>query len=428
MKILHTADLHLGQIMYQYYDRVDEHDHYFGQLKGWCKEHRPDALLVCGDVFDMPQPGAATKEHFNRTVADLHNAFPQMAIVIIAGNHDSAARLQADSVVWELSGVTLVGQAPPMDALQHDNGWQDNYIVEIPSGFIAAMPFTTSSRRNVVQSILDRVAERNTGDKPVVLCGHLALADIDFTGHGDIGNQRVMDASEMGSGYDYLALGHIHRPQTVGQDLKDESQTESVYPSGAIRYCGSALHVNCDERFPHTVSLVEMERHGSEVHVSRLRIDELRHFYTIPDEGKEAATSTDEIYASLYAFCEEKKSGYIRLRIDHATPLPANFVQTVYQILEATENEVRFNPKTIWEGEKEEPDKEPKPVFEVAELQQMTNPLDFIEQTIDQYPGLNIGQLRDDFAEIERELRTIDEAEANKKTAKKPKTQQEDEK
>ena len=190
MKILHTADLHLGQIMYQYYDRVDEHDHFFGQLRGWCAEYQPDALLVCGDVFDIPQPGASTKEHFNQMVADLHREFPQMAIVIIAGNHDSAARLQADSVVWQLSGVTMVGQAPPTDVLQRKDGWQDDYIVELKSGFVVAMPFTTGSRKDVVQALLDYVDGRNTDGKPVVMCGHLALVGVDYKGHGDIGNQR----------------------------------------------------------------------------------------------------------------------------------------------------------------------------------------------------------------------------------------------
>ena len=65
MKFLHTADLHLGQIMYQNYSREDEHSHFFDQLKAWCREHKPDALLVSGDVFDIQQPGAEVKRRFN---------------------------------------------------------------------------------------------------------------------------------------------------------------------------------------------------------------------------------------------------------------------------------------------------------------------------------------------------------------------------
>ena len=107
--------------------------------------------------------------------------------------------------------------------------------------------------------------------------------------------------------------------------------------------------------------------------------------------------------------------------------MPANFVQSVYQILEATGNEVRFNPKTIWEGKPEDVEEEENPTFEVAELQQMSNPIEFVLKTIGQYPGLKEEQLEDDFAEIERELRAMDEAEADKKAVKKPKPKQEDE-
>ena len=112
MRILHTADLHLGQIMYHYYERVDEHEHFFAQLKEWCAQYKPDALLVSGDVFDIPQPSAAVKEYFNRTFVQIHRQFPDMSIVITAGNHDSASRIEADRSVWGLSGVTLIGHAP----------------------------------------------------------------------------------------------------------------------------------------------------------------------------------------------------------------------------------------------------------------------------------------------------------------------------
>lgn len=89
MKILHTADLHLGQVIYQNYDRTDEHDCFFSQLEQWCREERPDALVVSGDVFDIQQPSAATWKNFTDRFVRLHEASPGMHIVIVAGNHDS---------------------------------------------------------------------------------------------------------------------------------------------------------------------------------------------------------------------------------------------------------------------------------------------------------------------------------------------------
>ena len=60
MKIIHTADLHIGQIFYQNYDRSDEHQYFFRQLEEWCKTEKPDALLISGDIFDIQQPSAST--------------------------------------------------------------------------------------------------------------------------------------------------------------------------------------------------------------------------------------------------------------------------------------------------------------------------------------------------------------------------------
>ena len=234
MKLLHTADLHLGQIIYQYYERQDEHDLFFQQLSGWCREHRPDALVISGDVFDIPHPGAAVRQYFNHQIATLHRSFPGMGIVVIAGNHDSAARTQADSEVWGLSGVWLMGQAPPASAPERPEEL-DRYIAALPTGYIVALPFAPSVRTEVVQALLDRVAGRNSGQLPVVLCAHQAMAGADTTGHGEIGNQRALNLADFGSGYDYLALGHIHRPQTLGGDPADERLATSRYPSPTAR-------------------------------------------------------------------------------------------------------------------------------------------------------------------------------------------------
>ena len=124
MKILHTADLHLGQVIYQNYDRSDEHQHFFRQLEQWCKDEQPDALLVSGDVFDIQQPSATVKKAFTDYFVKLHQTCPNMAIVITAGNHDSASRIQADNAVWQLANAYLVGTPPAFNCLEAPDGWQ----------------------------------------------------------------------------------------------------------------------------------------------------------------------------------------------------------------------------------------------------------------------------------------------------------------
>lgn len=416
MKIIHTADLHLGQILYQNYDRVDEHEHYFEQLSNWCKAEFPDALIVSGDVYDIQQPSANTRKFFTEHFVKLHEDNPKMKIIITAGNHDSASRIQADSAVWEYANAKLVGVSPSIEQLATDDGWQDDYIISLDSGFIIALPYMNGERLDQIQSILDRVASINTKSKPVVMMAHTAVTGLDPEGH-EVGNLRFQGIDQFGVGYDYLALGHIHKPQTIGHG-KDNLKKDVKYPSGAVRYSGSALHVSCDEKYPHSVSVVEIDRHGGNVHIRQLVINELRHFFELPLDGS-SFQNADDAMAAVTQFCEQNKSGYIRLRIDQKVDLPANFNQMVYDELAKTADEVRFNPKHIWTGTTASSGNSSNtPTFQVAELQQMTDPMTFIEKTASQYPDLDLNDVRAAFVEVKAELARIQQEERNAAQAK----------
>ena len=415
MKIIHTADLHLGQVLYQNYDREDEHEHFFKQLMAWCRKESPDALVVSGDIFDIQSPSASTKRFFNERFVELARKNPEMTIVVTAGNHDSASRIQADSPVWDVAGVRMVGTAPSAGAMEAEDGWQDKFIVRLKSGYVIALPYMVGERPTVIQSILDKVQEENVDGKPVVLMAHAAITGTDMQGHGEIGKMRTQSVATMGRGWDYLALGHIHKPQTLDHPedaLKEDSVT---YPSGVARYSGSVLHVSCDETYPHSVSVVEIPAHGADVTIRPLRIDELRHFYILPEDGQNYK-SEDDALAGLQEFCKTVGKGYFRFRVDASTVLSSNFNQKVYDMIGAYDDEVRFNPKIVWVGEAKAETASEKPVFEVAELQQMEDPLDFIEKTRNQYAGLpDPDELRSIFNEIVDEIhRFKDEAEQKK--------------
>ncbi len=409
MKILHTADLHLGQVIYQNYDRSDEHQHFFCQLEQWCKDEQPDALLVSGDVFDIQQPSATVKKAFTDYFVRLHHTCPQMAIVITAGNHDSASRIQADNAVWKLANAYLIGMPPAFNCLDTPDDWQQQFIVKLESGYIVALPYMTGERRQTIQSILDKVAEDNTRGLPIVMMAHQAVTGVDVTGHDfEIGKLKTQDIGSFGSGFDYLALGHIHKPQTIGHQ-KDCMMDEVTYRSPVVRYSGSALHVSCDEVYPHTISMVEIDRHEGNVSIRQLHIDERRHFYVLPLDGS-SFTLAEKAIEAMKKFTGEGKRGYIRFRFDQSANLPSNFNQMVYDELLAYNEEWRYNPKILWTGQDvgQQQDKE-QLVFEVAELQQMTDPMLFIERTKDQYPGLDIEDVRQVFEEVKAEIRRLDE-------------------
>ena len=153
-------------------------------------------------------------------------------------------------------------------------------------------------RKDIIQSILNKVADDNTQNLPVVMMAHQAVTGLDIQGHNfDIGTLKTLATDSMGSGFDYLALGHIHKPQTIGHQ-DDAMKDETSYHAPVIRYSGSALHVSCDETYPHTVSLVDINKHQGEVHIRQLRIDELRHFYVLPSDGS-SFTSAEKALESL---------------------------------------------------------------------------------------------------------------------------------
>lgn len=410
MRIIHTADLHLGQTLYQSYDRCDEHQYFFRQLERWCVTYQPDALLVSGDVFDIQQPSATTKKAFTDYFVKLHQCFPSMHIVITAGNHDSASRIQAENAVWQLANTHLIGLSPSLELLDGPDGWQQSYIIKLEQGYIVALPYMSGDRQRQIQSILDRVAAQNTQHLPVVLMAHLAVTGSDATGHDfEIGKMKTVDLQSLGTGYDYLALGHIHKPQTLGHP--DDNFTETVaYPSPVARYSGSALHVSCDETYPHSASLVEIDQAGGNITIQQLRIDQLRHFHVLPLDGSSFQSDMEAIQA-IRDLADQGKECYFRLRIDHHTFLPDNFNQQIYDLLAQDDNRLRYNPKHLWTGDTDPDEQRQKLVFEVAELQQMTDPMEFIEKTKDQYPDLDLEEVRDAFEEIREEIRRQDEEE-----------------
>ena len=108
MRILHTADWHIGQYFFGY-DRKEEHAYFFDWLKKTIKEQQVDVLLVAGDVFDSPNPSAESQKIYYRFLREVTADNPNLQIVIIAGNHDSAGRLEAPNPLLEEMNVHVRG-------------------------------------------------------------------------------------------------------------------------------------------------------------------------------------------------------------------------------------------------------------------------------------------------------------------------------
>lgn len=302
MKILHTSDWHLGQIFHNY-SREIEQQSMLDQITEVIKNEKPDALLISGDVYDTTQPSAAAQKMFADSIVGMHNANPEMKIFCIAGNHDSGSKHMIFQTPWLALGVHVLG------SIVHDSNLED-YIFKIEGkGYVVAVPFATDRFMpdDVFKRMLDLVAERNAGEQlPVFVMGHLAIAQCNYRGHDQstddyIGGLNCQALDIFGDKFDYAALGHIHKEQTMGQ-------------KNNVRYSGTPVAVSFDEIYQgnrHGVSIVSCDKHGEPVTVTMVDINCIRPLVNIPADGFD---SWENVISELRDYPDDIPA-YIRINV-----------------------------------------------------------------------------------------------------------------
>lgn len=309
MKILHTSDWHLGHTLYNY-DRTEEQMVMLLQMVNIVKEQKPDVFLLCGDVYHTPQPSAAVQTMFTNALVEIHEANPDMMIIITAGNHDSGTKHDIFRTPWKALKVYTVGSI--------DVNQKQDLIVEIPGkGYVIAVPYVNERNmpKGFFQNLLDIVNENNSGNLPVVMTAHTTVRGCDFAGHENaseyaVGGIDSYNLDEMGTGYDYLALGHIHHEQFIHSGKHN------------VRYSGSPIPISFDENYKHSVSIVEISGHGVKPVVIEIEINPHRPLVTLPTEG----VATWEDAKELLKKYPNDIEAYIRLNVevDDFLPVEAN--------------------------------------------------------------------------------------------------------
>ena len=246
MKILHTADWHLGHQLHGH-DRRFEHDAFLDWLSDTLKAREIDALLVAGDLFDTANPPASAWQQLYRFLARLRAEMPHLNMVLIGGNHDSPSKLDAPHELLRAFDLHLVG------SISRDSEGKletDRLLVPLQdregkiAAWCAAVPFLRSSDLRVEQlaegqdRLLEGVGQvyaevlaegraRCGEELPLIAMGHAYLAAGQLSELSERrvlgGNQHALPA-ELFAGADYTALGHLHLAQ---------SPTEGVHYSGS---------------------------------------------------------------------------------------------------------------------------------------------------------------------------------------------------
>lgn len=126
IRILHTADWHLGQTFFGY-DRTGEHEVFLNWLAEEIRQKEIDALIIAGDVFDVSNPSAASQSMYYQFIYRVTVENPNLQIVIVAGNHDSAARLEAPLPLLQAMRTEVRGVVRKLEGGEID---YDHLIVE----------------------------------------------------------------------------------------------------------------------------------------------------------------------------------------------------------------------------------------------------------------------------------------------------------
>ena len=292
IRILHTADWHLGQTFFGY-DRTEEHEVFLNWLAEEIRQKEVDALVIAGDVFDVSNPSAASQSMFYQFIYRVTAENPYLQIVIVAGNHDSAARLEAPLPLLQAMRTEVRGVVRKLEDGEID---YDHLTVELKNRkgevelLCMAVPFLRQGDYPAVQTegnpyaegvrelyarLLQRLWKRRAANQAILAIGHLQatgseIAEKDYSERTVIGGLECVSPEAFSEQIAYTALGHIHKAQRV-------SGRENV------RYAGSPIPMSFAEKhYHHGVVMVTFDG-GCAVDIERLECPKLIPLMSVPN-------------------------------------------------------------------------------------------------------------------------------------------------
>lgn len=251
MTILHTADWHLGKRLYRS-DLREDHAHFLNWLANEVEQRQVDVLLLSGDVFDTTNPNDGSMQLYYQFLTRMLPL--PVTIVITGGNHDSATKLNAPRKLLHHLNIHVVGCTTgdcADEVIRLANGSTDLVVAAVPYLRDADLRQSISGQtyedrvealRMGIRNHYERTADYCTqtfSNVPVLAMGHLyvngaAVSESEREIHA-IGGQAAFSSEHFPAGFDYVALGHIHMPQRVGNN-------------DTVRYSGSPIPLSFGER------------------------------------------------------------------------------------------------------------------------------------------------------------------------------------
>jgi DNA repair protein SbcD/Mre11 len=342
MRILHTSDWHLGQRLVNL-ERTEEHQHFLDWLLKTIEIEQVEVLLMAGDVFDTGAPSnTALKQYYNFLTKVCNTCCRH--IVLIGGNHDSVSTLNAPKELLDCFNIKVIGGATP------------NYLDELitlhdPSGklelVVCAVPFLRD--RDIRLSVAgESYEERETRLKegiakhyaqfiphlqeykpygvPMIAMGHLFAAGgtaSDSEKEIHVGNLGQIGADQFPKEFNYVALGHLHRPQKVNN-------------AHHIRYSGSPIPLSFSEITDNKVVFILDFQGNQLLHLHEIEIPVCRklvRFKGSLEKVKQQVASYDNSSYTLPAWAE------IQVELDALVP---DLTQQLEEVLQLKKDQLQL--------------------------------------------------------------------------------------
>lgn len=336
LRLFHTADWHLGHHLHGV-SRQLEHQHFLDWLLDEMHAKQADALIIAGDIFDSANPSSAAQSQLYEFLVNARTRLPNLDIVLVGGNHDSASRLDAPSPILNALGVTVVGGlsrdgdgnidwqrllVPLTNAAGEIKAWcgampflrnadlpstardggrdcsrQSTALplsMEVGSVAIGMEPMRPSQQdddplisgmKTLYAELFEQLQQKAGNSESLVLTGHCYMVNgaVSELSERKIlgGNQHALPVELFPDDIAYVALGHLHLPQRVGANEH-------------IRYSGSPIPLSFDESdYPHQVVQVDVKA-GRAVETVAVKIPRSVQLLRIPN-GKDFAVLPDVI-------------------------------------------------------------------------------------------------------------------------------------
>lgn len=233
MRILHTSDWHLGKVLHER-SLLEDQRHVLDQVARLIAEDPHDLLVVAGDIFDRLIPPEEAVILLGDWLNAVREVAPAMPIVLIAGNHDSGARLAWSRGLLARSGVHIRGEAERVDqpirvttaAGELAEVWAIPFLWP---GALAATDGGPSTQAAALDAAMTRIRAQQTPGRTQIAVAHCFAqgGQVSDSERTLIGQATTVEGS-LFDGFDYVALGHLHRPQAVG--------THARYSGSLLQY------------------------------------------------------------------------------------------------------------------------------------------------------------------------------------------------